>query len=139
MKFNRKYDRKHNSQIENYKKQTPMVDRTGYLPMEQRIKQMQQAGISLNVYRTQQYDAQTEAETEGLYAPPFRGLSPDLADLYQLHRDNIGRTAAIKEKIANEVTERRELAKQLLEEAKSDLAINKASKNKSAESSDDEK
>lgn len=104
----KKHDKQHREVYE--KSDKSAVDTTGYQPLEQRIRQLQQAGIILNTAKDQlQYDSFEENPPDNLRAIPLAGASPDLADFAQLQRENAERITLLKER-------QRELRAQWLEE-----------------------
>lgn len=91
-----KYNRTSGSEIESYTgdRAKNLVDRTGFQPLEIRVQQLQAAGIALNVAKdASRYD--TDDPNSIIEAPPFRGLSPDLAEISEIHRQNAQRMVDI--------------------------------------------
>lgn len=80
-------------------KEKSKVDSTGYQPLETRIKQMQQAGIILQMAKHRsQYDSFEENPPDNLRPIPLAGVNPDLADFAELQRENAERVDALNER-----------------------------------------
>lgn len=115
IKINTKYNREHNLDREEYPNAKSEVDRTGYQSLETRVKQLQSAGLSLKVAKDSlRYDTMSDHERDlQIIAPPFRGLSPDLADIHSIHQENAQRMTELKTRIKADQLLREEEQKKL--------------------------